>query len=372
MQVRRLDTSRPRDVRAFVEFPFRLYRDCALWVPPMVADMRRVLDRERHPFYQHSTAEFFVVESGGEIVGRVAVLDHRRFNTFRQQRTVFFYYLEMAEDPAIAQMLFSAGFDWARSRGLDTLIGPKGFLQADGQGLLVEGFEHRPAVGIAYNYPYYDAYVQACGLQPIADYLSGHLTNAQQLPQRFCDVAERAKQQRSFWVKSFASEHELREWVPQIGRLYNESFAEHWEFCPVTDAELKAITDRLISIADPRLIKLVMKGDDVIGFVFAFHDISEGLQKARGHLWPLGWYHLLRAFKRTKWVNFNGLGILPQHQGVGANAVLYTELVKTVLDFGFEHADVVQVGEYNLKSLGESRAVGVQWYKRHRIYTGSF
>ena len=136
----------------------------------------------------------------------------------------------------------------------------------------------------------------------------------------------------------------------------------------MTEAEMNVAADRLLSISDPRLIKLVMKDEDIVGFVFAFPDISAAIQKTKGRLWPLGWIHLLREFKRTNWINLNGLGLVAEHRGVGANAVLYTELAKSVYDFDFEHADVVQIEELNTKSLGEMAALGVEWYKRHRIY----
>jgi hypothetical protein len=105
--------------------------------------------------------------------------------------------------------------------------------------------------------------------------------------------------------------------------------------------------------------------------VIGYPDISAGIQRANGRIWPFGWLHLLVAFKRTKWINFNGAGILPQHQGAGASVVLYTELAKTTLDFGFDHADLVQVAENNVESRGEVEAVGGEWYKRHRIYRQS-
>jgi hypothetical protein len=111
-----------------------------------------------------------------------------------------------------------------------------------------------------------------------------------------------------------------------------------------------------------------MKGDEIVGFLFAFPDLSAALQRSKGRLWPLGWYCILREFKRTKWVNVNGLGLLPAYRGVGGNVLLYTEMTQTVKEFGFEHVDVVQVGEENSKSMAENQALGVRWYKRHRTY----
>lgn len=371
MHVHKLETTRWRDVARFVRFPFELYADCSQWVPPLFSEAKAPLDRARHPFYAHSDAAFFLVESGSDTVGRIAVLEHRRFNRIRGERLAFFYLFDCIDDPQVSGMLFDAAFSWARSRGLVGIIGPKGFLQADSQGLLVEGFEYRPAVNIAYNHDYYDTLVKAAGLTKETDYYSGLITRETGLPQRFWNVADKVAERRGFWVKSFSSKDEMRAWMPRIGHIYNTAFMEHWEFCPVTERELEMIGDRLLAIARPELIKLVMKDEDVAGFVFAFPDIGEGLQKARGKLLPWGWWHIMRAFRTTKHVNFNGVGLLPAYQGSGANAVMYAELTRTLMQGDYTTGEAVQVEERNLKSLGDMKALGVRWHKVHRIYRGS-
>jgi hypothetical protein len=371
VQIRQVDLASKADVGKFITFPFDLYRGNALWVPPMLADMHRVLDPARHPFYQHSEAGFFLAEDSGHVRGRVAVLNHRRFNEYRHQQVAFFYYFDVVDDQEIALALFKNAFDWARERDLKGIIGPKGFLQADGHGVLIEGFDHRPAVGIPYNNPYYEKLLLAAGFTKETDYYSGYITREQGLPLRYFQVAEQVRQRRGYTVKTFGNKDELRAWIPRIGRIYRESFADHWEFCPPTDEEMKMIGDRLIAIADPRLIKVVMKDEDVIGFVFAFPDISAGIRASGGKLWPFGWLHLMREFKRTQWVDFNGVGILKPYQGTGANAVMYAELTKALYEYQYQLGEFVQVEERNVKSLGESRALDVRWFKRHRVYRRS-
>lgn len=368
MRIRKIDTSRGGDVRQFVRLPFDLYRESDLWVPPIVHDMALALNRDKYPFYRHSEADFFLAEQGDRTVGRIAVIDNRRYNRYHKSKTGFFYYFETVEDETVAEGLVSAAADWARDRGLTLLIGPRGLLRADGHGLLVEGFGHRPAMGVPYNPAYYADLLEGLGFEKEIDFLSAHLAGDSDLPRRFYDIAERVKERRGFWVKSFDSKRELRRWVPEVQRVNNEAFPHVWGYYPIDEVEANAIADRFLAAADPRLIKLVMKEEEVVGFVIGYPDISAGIQRARGRIWPLGWLHLLLEMRRTTWINFNGAGILPKYQGVGANAVLYTELAKTVLDFGFEHADLVQVAENNIESRGEVGAVGGEWYKRHRIY----
>ncbi len=368
MQVRKLDADNRRDVRQFIQLPFDIYKGNAQWVPPILPEMQLVFNRRKHPFYLHSDADFFVVEEGKQTLARVAVMENRNYNAHHGVKDAFFYYFDAYDNPEAVRLLFEAAFEWAQARGLTRIIGPKGFLQGDGMGVLVEGFQHRPAVGIPYNHPYYHNLLSACGFEKETDFLSGYLEGNHDLDPRFYEIAERVKERRGFRIKSFASEKELREWIPRIGKVYNDSFVNNWEYCPITPEEMKVIGDRLIAIAHPRLIKLVMKGDQPIGFVFGFMDISAAIQKTKGRVWPFGWITLMREFKRTKWVNFNGTGLLPEYQGLGGNAILYTELAKSAREFGFLHADVVQVEEQNMKSLGDMAAIGVRWYKRHRLY----
>ncbi len=368
MQIHQLDTTSRRQVDAFVRFPFRLYRSCSQWVPPLISDVKRALNQRKHPFYSHSAAAFFLAEDDGQTVGRLAVMEHRPHNEHLGTATAFFGLFEAIDSARVSQGLFEAAFDWARDRHLDTMAGPRILGGAEPAGILVEGFEHRPALGMAYNYPYYDALVRAAGFEKEGDNLSGYLSGDYELPERFFRLAEVVKERRGLWVKTFQSKDEMRQWAPRVAHVYQTAFAEFEDSAPPTDDEIEAFSNTLITIADPSLPKLVMHDDEVIGFLFAYHDISAALQKARGRLFPLGWYHLLTERRRTDWVNINGMGVLPSYQGRGAVILLYTEVAKTIKSFGFRHADIVAVGEDNVKSRTDMETIGVQWYKRHRTY----
>ncbi|MGD2156395.1 MAG: GNAT family N-acetyltransferase [Anaerolineales bacterium] len=368
MKIHQLDLANQKDVDRFVDFPFKLYQDCPQWVPPLISDARKALNPEKHSFYQHSEAAFFLAESEGQTLGRITAMDNRLFNEYRGASTAFFGFFEVIEDQKAAELLFNAVFDWARGRALNRVIGPRGLIGIEGGGILVEGFEHRPAMNIPYNYAYYDDFIQAQGFEKDTDHLSGYLSGNHQLPERLHKIAEKVKQRRGFWIKNFKTKDEMREWIPRVAAVHRQAFSQSHTFYPPTEAEMESISNTIITIADPPLIKLVMKGEQVIGFIFSYHDISAGLQRARGRLWPFGWIHLLIEKRRTKWANVNGVGLLPEYQGLGANSVLYTELEKSIRPYGFEHVDVVQIDEKNFKSFSDMESIGVQWYKRHRAY----
>ncbi|MCS6906887.1 MAG: hypothetical protein RML93_03275 [Anaerolineales bacterium] len=368
MKIVKIDLDNREWVRRFIAFPFRLYRSCPYWVPPLWEEMEKNLDPHRHPFYEHSQAEYFLALDGNEVVGRVGVQENRRHNHFRRTKDAIFCFFDSVEDESVSQALFEAVFDWSRRRGLERVIGPKGLLGSQAGGVLVEGFDHLPALSIPYNYSYYHRLITAAGFEKETDHLSGYLHVNHQLPERILRLAERVRQKRRFWVKNFTSKREMRRWIPTVARVYAEAFARNYSFVPPTEKELAMIAHSILSIVDPPLVKVVMKGENLIGFLIAYRDISRGLQRARGKIFPLGWFWLLLEKRRTKWLNVNGAGLLPEYWGSGANVLLYTELEKTVRQYPFEHVEVVQVDERNLASKSDMEAIGVTWYKRHRNY----
>lgn len=368
MRVRKLDTENVRDVERFVLFPFDLYRSCSQWVPPMISGVKRDLNRRKHPFYAHSDADFFVAESDGQVLGRIGVLYNHNYNAYHKTNVAFFGFFEVVEDQQVASELFDAAFAWGRARGADSIMGPKGLIGSDGAGVLVKGFEHRPAQGTTYNLPYYDATVKDAGFEKERDFFSAYLKRGTGLPEHFYAAADRIKTRRGIWVKNFRSKRELRKWVWPAIRAHGEAFSQNHTYYPPTPEEVGLLVSTVLMIADPRLIKLVMKGEQIIGIVLALPDVSAGLQKARGHLWPSGWFHIWRERRRTKWVSLPALGLLPAYQGLGGNAVLYAELAHTLTRSHYEYAEFVQADEQNFRSLRELATFDLTWHKTHRSY----
>jgi hypothetical protein len=363
-----VDTTDRQSVGQFLAVPFHIYRDIPQWVPPLATDAARMLDRKRHPFYRHSDAAFFVAVKEGRAAGRVAVLDNRHYNDFNKERAAFFYLFESEDDADVAATLFDAAFTWARRRGLNKVIGPKGFTALDGMGLLARGFEHRPAFGIAYNPPYYPALAEGVGFIRQGDVVSGYLNPATPFPARVDELAELVKRRRGLSILRFKTRRELRAIVPSLRALYNSSIQGTTGNVPLTEDEIKTMADQLAWFADPRLIKIVMKGDELVGFVFAYPDISAAVQRSRGQFLPFGWADMLLELRRTKWVNVNGAGITEKYRGLGGTALLFSELRKSVIECGYQHADIVQIGVENEKMQREMRDLGIDFYKTHRVY----
>ena len=389
IQVVEVNTSDKAQVKQLLDLPFHIYRDVPQWVPPLEMDATRMLDRKRHPFFRHSDAAFLLavrstaVHDGtpspqpspskgeGAVVGRLCILDNRNYNAANKSKTAHFFLFECEDDLEASRALFDAAFAWARARGLDHVVGPKGLTALDGLGLLIEGFAHRPALGIAYNRDYYQKLIEDVGFTSQGDIVSGYIAPSLLTGEKWAQlerVSQIAQKRRGLTVGRFTSRADLRKAVPQILDLYNGALGETEGNVPFTPDEARAMADQIIWFSDPRLIKIVYKSDKPVGFLLAYPDIGEAIQKTRGRLWPFGWLTLLRALRRSDWVNVNGAGILEEHRGVGGTALLFDEMRKSIIEGGFKHADIVQIGSTNDKMQREMRDLGIEFYKTHRMY----
>jgi GNAT superfamily N-acetyltransferase len=369
MDIIRIDTANQHDVKRFLDFPFQLYRDVPQWVPPFASDAKRMLDRTKHPFYQHSTAEFFIAVKADRVVGRLAVLDHRPYNEWNHSQTAFIYLFEAENDREVSGDLFNAAFEWARARGLTQVYGPKGFSALDGMGLLVKGFQHRPALGIPYNPDYYAALWEDAGFENSGDVVSGYLGPDFVMPEKMMKVAELVQQRRGLRIARYKTRGDLKQLIGPMKDLYNSSLSGTTDNFPITDEEVNLMAQQLISFADPRLIKIVMKGDEIVGFLFGYPDPSAAIRRCKGRLFPFGWLDILIELRRTRWINLNGAGLLEKYRGSGGTALLFTEMYKSVRESDhYHHIDVVQIGAENDKMQREIAGLGIDFYKVHRMY----
>ena len=369
MHITQLNLNNKKQVDDFLRLPFSVYKDIPQWVPPLQMDERFRLSPQRFPFYKHSQASFFLAYEGTRPIGRLAVLDNHRYNEYNKTKTAFFYLFECENNPEAASALFNAGFEWARSSGLENITGPKGFTPLDGFGLLVKGFEHRPAFGLPYNPAYYVDLIEAQGFVKDGESVSGYLGTKIQFPPRIHQLAERLAQRRGLRIARCNTRADLRALVPHLKELYNNSLEGTTGNTPLTDEEINSLANQLIWLADPKLIKMVIKDDKIVGFCLAYPDISAALQKSRGRLSPFGWLTLLRELRHTDWININGAGLLPEYRGSGGTAILYSEMFKSVSENPrYRHAEVVQIGVENENMQREMENFGVDFYKMHRTY----
>lgn len=372
--VEKIDLSNKKQVDEFVRLPFRLYKNHPQWVPPFIDDIKLMLNKKKHPFYELNDADFFAAYRDGTMVSRVSIAENRSFNDYHKAKKAQFYLFETENDQEAVNALFGRAFDWSRERGLDTVVGPKGFSAFDGYGIQVEGFELRQMMTMMnYNYDYYPKLVEALGFTKEVDFVSCYLARENfSLPEKAKEIARRVEERGSFKVVQFKNKRQIVKMADQIGEAYNNTFVNNWEYYPLTKGEIKLLLDNLLAVIDPKLIKIMMYNEKIVGFLLAFPDISEALQRQGGRITPWGIVDMMLEMKRTKWVSLNGVGVLPEYHGRGGAALMYSEMEKTIKDFGFDHAELTQVAETAVQMRKDLINIGGRAYKNHRIYTIKF
>jgi hypothetical protein len=369
IDIAKVENSKSRYCRNFIQLPFNIYRDHPKWVPWFDKEIITFIDR-RHPLFEHSEGDFYVALNGHEPVGRIFVFENTHYNKTHSLNGAFFYFVDFIDDSEVVEKLLQTAIDWASARSLDGLMGPMGLGGVTGVGLLVEGFEHRAAMTMMmYNHPYYPQRIEALGFSKLIDNFSFYLPTTATLPDIILQTAEDLLKKGECRVLQFASKKQLLQIADDIVEVFSQTLSDHVGNYALSANELSFLKKRLIQIADPRLIKIITFKGKVIGFLFGFHDLSAAMQKARGKLNLLSSYRLLREYKKADWILINGMGILPDFQGTGANTLLYAELEKTIRQYTqFRYLEMVQIQETTAKMLSNVKTLEGRIHKTHRIY----
>lgn len=370
LTIRQVNLESKQEVNRFVQFQYDLYKDSMQFCPPFRADIRLMMNKNKHPFYQHSDGEFFIAEKDGRIVGRIGVFINTLFNDYHKTKKGQFYFFDSIDDQEVADSLFNAAFDYCRQRGMDDLVGPKGLSAFDGYGILYDGFEHHQMMTMMnYNYPYYSKLLGTIGFEKEVDFASCYITSDTfVLPEKIREVARRVIARGKFKILEFKSKAEIKRMEEQIGEAYNNTFVNNWEYYPMTKGEMDLLISNLMDVINPKLIKIITYEEKIVGFLIAFPDISKALQRHDGRLTTFTIIDLLFSMKKTDWVSLNGAGVLPEYHGRGGNALLYYEMEKTLKDFGFQYWELTQVAESAVQMRKDLTMAGGDFYKTHRVY----
>jgi hypothetical protein len=368
--VEMVDTNSRAQVNEFVQFHYDLYKGTPQWVPPFYADIKLMLNRQKHPFFEHSDGDFFIAKRGKEVVGRLAILENRPFNKYHDSKKAQFYLFDSIDDVEVSTALFERAFDWCRKRDLEVVLGPKGLSAFDGYGIQVEGYEHRQMMNMMnYNFPYYKTLFEKMGFENENDFISCYLDRGHfNLPEKFTEVARRVRERGKFKVLNFTSKKELIKMAGQIGNAYNKAFVNNWEYYPLSDKEIKQVVDNIMVVAVPQLIKLISYNDQIVGFLLGFPDISAAMQRQGGHITPWALADFMIELKKTNFISFNGVGVLPEYQGRGGNTLMYDEMANLMLHSRYVESELTQMAETATQVRKDIITAGSKPWKNHRIF----
>lgn len=361
-----------KEKKAFVEFQYELYKDVPQFVPPFKADVYMQLNKEKHPWYEHSESDQWIAQRDGKVVGRIAALENKRFNDFHKTKQGSFYLFDCINDQNVANALFDTAIAWAKARGLNQIVGPKGYGPLDGYGIQIEGNDHRQMMNMMnYNFPYYQTLVETYGFTKEVDFVSSFVKPQEfVMPEKIKKAVGIARKRARLTIKSFKDKKEIRAWKTRIKEAYNGAFVQNWEYYPLTDRELDYVLNNALLVVIPTMVQVILnENGDLVGFVLPFPDISRAMQKNKGKMGPIEIIRLLLELNKTDWVCYNGIAILPEYQGMGGNALLFdTLLAATQKHPRLVNGELSQVAETAVQMRKDLLNLGVKPYKNHRVY----
>ena len=322
------------ELMRFIKFPDRLYKDCAQYVPALHSD--QVHSLTKCASLKYCKRRMWLVTRDREVVGRICAMINPRYNELYGKKRVRFGWFDCINDLEVARLLISTAEDWARSEGMTEIHGPLYYNTLGKQGMLIEGYENIPPFNCIYNFPYYNDLITALGFEKECDWVQYKMVANHGVPEKARRVAKLVEERYNLHFGSLDALKKDKALVHKFFRVYSDSFASSvYNFIPFTDAEIEeeaAVSMRFIS--DKVSCILFDEHDEIVAFGISFPSISTALQKAKGHLFPFGWRHLLKALKDYETTDLMINGAVPEWQNKGVSAVYYKAMADKAVKVG--------------------------------------
>jgi len=361
------------ELRRFVDYPNILYKDVKQFIPSFYSDDLDDWDRKKNPAFSYCDAKCFLAWRDGEIVGRIgAILSHKANETWNTRR-MRFTQVDFIDDREVSAALFSAAEDWARSMGCTQIHGPLGFCDLDREGMLAEGFDQRSMFITYYNHPYYCEHLQALGYAKDTDWVE----NLIEIPPADSENAQKLRK-LSQWLLKRNNYHKAdisrksqitSRHIEQVFHLVNKAYAPLYGVVELTEDQIKKYARKFLPMVHPDFLCLVMnEQEQLVAFGVCVPSMAEALRRCRGRLFPTGWFHVLRALKRSDTIDLLLIAVDPQLQGTGLNAIVMDHILQGAQKMGVTHAETGPTLETNDKVQSQWKFFEHRQHKRRRCY----
>jgi len=355
------------ELKAFIKFPWKIYEGNTNWVPPLIIDRMEFLNREKNPFFQHSDAELFTAEKGGNIVGRIAAVKYTRHLETYKDDVGFFGFFECIDDKDVAHALFKQAEEWLSDQGLRTVRGPMNFTINDECGLLIDAFDLPPVLLMTYNPPYYQELVESYGFEKSQDLYAYRITRPEAIPDRLKRALKIQEKRhgiriRTVNMKDFESE------VDRVHSIHDQAWSENWGAVPLTRAEFQKIGKELKLVLDPDLLFIAEADGEPVGMTVCVPNMNSALKHANGRLLPFGLFKILWHKRKIDSLRVIIMGILKEHRHKALDTAMYFKLMEAALAKGYQWGEMSWILESNAPMRRVLERLGTELYKTYRIY----
>lgn len=346
-----------KELKKYVKFGIDLYRGNDCYVPPLIFEEIETLMPSKNPAFDFCEAQSFMALRDGVPAGRITAIINRVVNDRTGKREARFGFVDFVDDAEVVDALFRAAEEWSRQRGMTEMVGPMGFTDMDHEGMLIDGFDELGTMATIYNYPYYPVHMERMGYKPDVDWVEYRMTVPDSVPDKYLRIASLVERKYGFKTLHYTSRSRLKaDYGRAIFDLINVAYDGLYGYSPLSDRQIDYYIDKYLGILRLDCISVVVDKDGkLVAFGISIPSFSRALQRSGGRLWPLGWYHLLKAIHgKNDVVDLMLVAVSPEYQNMGVNAMVFADLLPTYIKNGYKFA------ESNLE-LADNASVQLQW-----------
>lgn len=357
-----------KDEKIFLLFPYKvIYKDDKNWATPLYQDRKKLIDKNKNPFYKHADAEFYIAEKNGVIVGRIGAIVNFNHNKEHNDKIGFFGFFECINDQQVANKLFDKAKEFLLARGLTQMRGPANPSVNDEYGLLINAFDKPAVVMMTYNPDYYLSLIENYGFKKEKDLFAYLIKKETVFTEKFLRVSKLLKKRNSVSIRTMEMKNFNNE-VEEIKKIYNIAWAKNWGAIPMTEDEINLMAKDLKPIVVPELVLFAERNGKTIGFSLSIPDVNIALKFNKSGNLLTGLYHLLTKKKKIDLVRVVVLGVLPEYQTSGVAALLFYESAQNAMKLGYNFGEASWILEDNLMMNRAAEALKGERYKTYRIY----
>ena len=361
-----------REFRAFATFANKLYKGNRFYVPTMPLDDLAVFDRNKNAAYEFCEAEFFMAYKDGNPVGRIAAIINSKANAAWNVKQVRYGWIDFIDDMEVSSALLETVAAWGRERGMTQIAGPLGFTDFDPEGMLVEGFDRLGTMSMIYNHEYYHRHLEKLGYVKETDWIEFRINIPEILPERFVKMAELVQERYKLRVvKKTRRQINKERYGHKLFRLINETYCNLYGFSLLSDKQIDQYVDQYLGFIDLKMVTFIEdENGELIAAGITMPSLSKALQKCGGNLFPIGWWYLVKNMylKKPDTLDMLLVGIKPEYQNKGVNAMLFVDMFSNLTKLGFKYAETSAELETNTRVQQLWNSFDKEQHKRRRVY----
>lgn len=358
-----------KQLDAFINFPYTLYKNHPYYVPPLKFDEKGTLRKDKNPAFDYCEARYWLAYKGDRVVGRIAGILNKAYIEKWKNPYMRFGWIDFEEDEQVAKALIEQVENWAREKGMTAVHGPLGFTDLDHEGMLVQGFDQLGTLAAIYNYPYYPGLIEKLGYAKDADWVEYKITVPRTVPERLTKAAGIVERRLDLRLVNARKAKDILPYAKSIFDLINEAYSGLFGVVPLTEKQIQYYTKQYFSFIRTDFVPLIVDtNNQLVAFAITMPSLSIALQKAKGSLFPFGFAHILKALKKNTLADLYLVAVKKEFQGKGVNAILMHELTKSYLKNGILYAESNPELELNKKVQSIWEYYDAVQHKRRRCY----